>query len=60
MSPAAFAMLMAAAENHFKVAFKAEDMDEIQSVLDDMKRLHRAYYGSDTFCAQTPSSVRAA
>jgi hypothetical protein len=60
MSPAAFAMLMAAAENHFKAAFQAEDMDEIQSALAEMRQLHRAYYGSDAFSMPVPSGVRAA
>jgi hypothetical protein len=60
MSPTAFAMLMEAAKNHFKAAFEAEDMDEIQSALCEMRQLHRAYFGNDAFSMPDPSSVRAA
>jgi len=57
MSPAAFAMLMASAKQQFEVAFKTEDMDVIQSVLEDIKRLHRAYYGYDAFCGSDSVSI---
>ena len=60
MSRAAFAMLMAAAEKQFKEAFKTEDGDAIQSALDDMKRIYRAYYGYDVFYSSDSSGVRAA
>jgi hypothetical protein len=51
MSRAAFAMLMVAAEDQFKSAFAAEDMDAIESALADMRRLHREYYGYQTLCS---------
>lgn len=59
MSPAAFAMLMAAAEKEFLAAFKTEDLDTIESALEAMRQITRAYYGYDTFCA-APHGVQAA
>lgn len=59
MSPAAFAMLMAAAQKEFLAAFKIEDVEAIDSSLCRMKHLNRAYYGFDTFC-DAPTNVRAA
>lgn len=59
MSPAAFAMLMAAAEKEFLAAFKTEDLDAIESALAALRQISRAYYGYDTFCA-APGAVQAA
>lgn len=59
MSRAAFAMLMAAAEQAFLAAFKAEDLDAIESSLLAMRQINRAYYGFDTIC-EIPASVQAA
>ena len=60
MSRAAFLMLMAAAEKQFKEAIEAEDSDAIKSALDDMKRLHKAYYGYDVFRSTASSGAQAA
>lgn len=60
MSRAAFAMLMAAAVKQFKAAFETEEMDAIQSALEDMKRLDRMYYDHDLFCTSASPSERAA
>jgi hypothetical protein len=61
MSPAAFAMLMVPAKEQFRAAFSSEDLEAIESALEDMNRLHRAYYGYDAFCASAvPATPRGA
>lgn len=59
MSPAAFAMLMAAAEKEFLAAFTTGDLDAIESALEAMRQISRGYYGYDAFCHE-PAKVQAA
>jgi hypothetical protein len=60
MSPAAFAMRMVAANEQFRAAFSSEDLEAVESALEDMNRLHRAYYGYDAFCVSAVPVTRAA